>query len=70
MLANYNMLRLEDQTWCDVIAKELGDAISALDDDPGKLLELTGTNKKKEKKDAVIEEGDTTSVHSQAVPKE
>lgn len=48
-----------------MIAKEIGDAITAMDEDPSRLLELTGTNKKKEKKDAVVEEGDTTSVHSQ-----
>lgn len=66
MLANFNMLKLEDETWCDVIAKEIGDAIAALDDDPGRLIDLTGTNKKKEKKDTVIEEGDAASLHSQS----
>ena len=48
-----------------MISKEIGEAITAMEDDPSRLLELTGTNKKKEKKDAVIEEEDTTSMHSQ-----
>ncbi|XP_067931376.1 uncharacterized protein [Watersipora subatra] len=65
LLANYNLLKLEDPNWCEIIAKEIGDAIAAMDDDPSRLLELTGTNKKKEKKDAVIEEGETVSIHSQ-----
>jgi len=51
--------------WCDAIAKEIGDAMAAMDDDPGRLLELTGTNKKKEKRDAAVDEGDAVSMKSQ-----
>ncbi|KAF6026705.1 hypothetical protein EB796_014977 [Bugula neritina] len=65
LLANYNLLKLEDKMWCDAIAKEIGDAMAAMDDDPGRLLELTGTNKKKEKRDAAVDEGDAVSMKSQ-----
>lgn len=45
-MANFNLFKSEDPAWCDVIAKELSDAIHALDEDPGMLVSLTGIKKK------------------------
>lgn len=60
------MLKTEDPSWCEVIAKELGDALAALDDDPSILLELTGTKKKEKRENqATLVHAESASNHSQ-----
>lgn len=60
------MLKTEDPSWCDVIARELGDAMDALDDDPSVLLELTGTKKKEKRENqTTLVEAESASIQSQ-----
>lgn len=63
------MLKNEDPKWCELIARELGDAIAALNEDPAMLLELTGTRKKerKENQPPLQEVDEASSITSHGV---